>query len=64
MNIKINKTHQKKIATLRKLIEKHRIKEDKIINGIITSMDLQSDEAAETIWDYIYNDSKWMVELE
>lgn len=64
MKIKINKTHQKEIDTIRKIINKHRIKEDKIIEGIITSMHLQSDEDAETVWDYIYNDSKWMVELE
>lgn len=64
MKIKINKTHQKEIDIIRKIINKHRIKEDKIIEGIITSMHLQSDEDTETIWDYIYNDSKWMVELE
>jgi hypothetical protein len=64
MKIKINKKSQKEIAKLRKIIEKHRVEEDKSIESIITSMHLKTDKEAEIVWDYIYNDSGWMVELE
>jgi len=40
------------------------MKEDKILEGIVYSMHLQNEEETDILWDYIYNDSHWMVELE
>ena len=64
MKIKINKKSQKEITKLKKLIETHQMEENKILEGIVYSMHLQNEEETDILWDYIYNDSHWMVELE
>jgi len=64
MKLKINLAQQKEITKLKKLIETHRMKEDKILEGIVYSMHLQNEEETDILWDYIYNDSQWMVDLE
>lgn len=70
MKLKINKKHQKEIAKIRKLIEKHRKEEDKIIDKLALAMGINVDKVVEDVeqfeilYDYIYNDSSWMVELE
>ena len=70
MKLKISKKHQKKIASIKKLIEKHRKEEDKIVEKLAKDMGIDIDNNVsdtdnyETLWDYIYNDSHWMVELE
>jgi len=69
MKIKITKEQQEEIAKIQKVIEAHQLEQDKIVDSFISSMNL-GDEVIDTgtkqeiIWDYIYNDSKWMVELE
>lgn len=73
MKIKITKKQQKKIAKIQKIIAIHQLEQDKLVDGFIASMKL-GDEVIDTgtyvskkqdvIWDYIYNNSHWMVELE
>jgi citrate lyase synthetase len=73
MKIKITKKQQAKIAKIRKVIAAHQLEQDKLVDGFIASMNL-GDEIIDTgtyvsnkqevIWDYIYNDSHWMIELE
>lgn len=60
MKLKLNKKQQREIAKIKKLIDKNRITEGKIVEGFITSMHLKTDKEAEIIWDYIYNNSTWM----
>lgn len=70
MKLKINKKHQKEIAKIRKLIEKHRKEEDEAIDKLALAMGINIDKVVEDVeqfellHDYIYNDSKWMVDLE
>lgn len=70
MKLKISKKHQKKIVSIKNLIEKHRKEEDKIVEKLAKDMGIDIDNNVgdtnnyETLWDYIYNDSHWMVELE
>jgi citrate lyase synthetase len=73
MKIKINKEQQARIAEIRKLIAAHQLEQDTLVDGFIASMNV-GDEVIDTgtyvskkqevVWDYIYNDSKWMIELE
>jgi citrate lyase synthetase len=77
MKIKINKEQQAKIVEIRKLISAHQLEQDTLVDGFIASMNLveevlpsSSDDfqitstKSEIVWDYIYNDSGWMIELE
>jgi hypothetical protein len=77
MKIKINKEQQAKIVEIRKLISVHQLEQDTLVDGFIASMNLveevlpsSSDDfqitstKSEIVWDYIYNDSGWMIELE
>lgn len=73
MKIKITKKQQKEIAKIQKVIAAHQLEQDKLVDGFIASMNLGDEvidtgtyvfEKQEVIWDYIYNHSHWMVELE
>jgi citrate lyase synthetase len=73
MKIKITKEQRAKIAEIRKIIAAHQLEQDKIVDSFIASMNLGDEivntgtyvcKKQEVVWDYIYNDSKWMVELE
>jgi hypothetical protein len=71
MKVKITKEQQAEIAKIRELISAHQLEQDKLTDGFIKSMNLIEEVVGETgstneeiIWDYIYNDSTWMVELE
>jgi citrate lyase synthetase len=73
MKIKITKEQQAKIAEIRKLIAAHQLEQDALVDGFIASMNVDDEvidtgtyvsKKQEVVWDYIYNDSKWMVELE
>lgn len=73
MKIKITKKQQKEIAKIQKVIAAHQLEQDKLVDGFIASMNLGDEvivtgayvsKKQEVIWDYIYNDSHWMVELE
>ena len=73
MKIKITKEQQKEIAKIQKVIAIHQLEQEKLVDKFIASMKL-GDEVIDTgtyvskkqdvIWDYIYNDSHWMIELE
>lgn len=73
MKIKITKQQQKKIAKIREVIAAHRLEQDTLVDSFIASMNV-GDEVVDTgtyvskkqevLWDYIYNDSHWMIELE
>jgi len=73
MKIKITKKQQEEIAKIQKVIAAHQLEQDKLVDGFISSMNL-GDEIIDTgtyvskkqdvIWDYIYNNSHWMIELE
>jgi len=77
MKIKINKEQQAKIVEIRKLISAHQLEQDTLVDGFIASMNLVEEvqpsspldfyitsKKSEIVWDYIYNDSDWMIELE
>lgn len=63
MRLKINKSNKKYILRLKNLIEENRKKEDIIFNSVTKKMNLSKDES-EILFDYIYNDCDWMVEIE
>ena len=73
MKIKITKQQQEKIAKIREVIAAHRLEKDTLVDSFIASMNV-GDEVVDTgtyvskkqevLWDYIYNDSHWMIELE
>ena len=71
MKVKITKEQQAEIVKIRELISAHQLEQDKLMDGFIKSMNLVEEVVGETgstneeiIWDYIYNDSHWMIELE
>jgi hypothetical protein len=65
LKVKFTKKQQKEIAKIRKIIAAHHAEQDKLVDGFIESMGFSGKEPQDTIvWDYIYNDSQWMVELE
>ena len=65
LKVKFTKKQQKEIAKIRKIIAAHHAEQDKLVDGFIASMGFSGKEPQDTIvWDYIYNDSQWMVELE
>lgn len=70
MKIKITKEQQKEIAKIREVITAHQLEQDELVDGFIKSMNLVEEvsdtgsTSEEIVWDYIYNDSSWMVELE
>ena len=73
MKIKITKKQQKEIAKIQKVIAIHQLEQEKLVDKFIASMKL-GDEVIDTgtyvskkqevVWDYIYNNSHWMIELE
>lgn len=73
MKIKITKEQQAKIAEIRKVIAAHQLEQDALLDSFIASMNV-GDEVIDTgtyvskkqevVWDYIYNNSHWMIELE
>ena len=73
MKIKITKKQQKEIAKIQKVIAIHQLEQEKLVDKFIASMKL-GDEVIDTgtyvskkqdvIWDYIYNNSHWMIELD
>ena len=71
MKVKITKEQQAKILKIRELITAHQLEQDKLVDGFIKSMNLVEEVVGNTgstneeiVWDYIYNDSAWMIELE
>lgn len=64
MKIKIDIKSAAEIEKIRTLIEAARQFEDSLIEGLSRDMGLKTEAQREILWDYIYNDSHWMVELE
>jgi hypothetical protein len=65
LKVKFTKKQQKEIAKIRKIIAAHEAEQDKLVDGFIDSMGFLGKDPEDTIvWDYIYNDSHWMIELE
>ena len=62
--IKITKDQQAEIVNIKEIIKAHQLEQDKLVDGFIKSMNLSHEGQEEIVWDYIYNDSAWMVELE
>lgn len=63
MKLKISKKDQKFITDLKKVIDRNRKAEDKLIAELASRMALTAPQE-NILWDYIYNDSSWMIELE
>lgn len=63
MKLKISKKDQKLIRVFKKVIDNDTKKQDKIFEGLVFAMMLTTSEE-EILWDYIYNDSSWLIELE
>ena len=61
--LKISTERHKQIYKIRGVIEKNRQKEDHLIAALVAEMGLDSNEE-EVLWDYVYNNSDWMVEVE
>lgn len=64
MKLKIEKKYQKDINKFRTIINKHRVREDKLFDAIIKKMKIKTKEENEILWDHIYHDTHWTVELE
>ena len=64
MKLKINKKYQKEINKLRTIINNHHEKEDKLFNALVKKMKIKTREDNEILWDHIYNNTQWTVELE
>jgi hypothetical protein len=62
--IKITKEQQAEIVKIKEVIAAHQLEQDKLVDNFIKSMNLPHEGQEEIIWDYLYNDSSWMVELE
>ena len=64
MNIlKIEKKHIPAIMTAKFVIESHQKCQDNLIKQIAKRMGVKTAEEQEILWDYICNDSEWMVEI-
>jgi hypothetical protein len=63
VKLKISNKEQKLIRVLKKAIDKSRREEDKVIAALASSMGLTAPQE-EILWDYIHNDSNWLIELE
>lgn len=61
--IKISLDEQREVEQIRAAINEARNREDAAIQNLASKMNL-SDEDSLILWDYVYNDSHWMVEIE
>jgi hypothetical protein len=60
--LKITSSQLKEVEKLRLTINNHRDDEDKKVASLIKKMKLKGDDA-DILWDFIYNDSYWMVQI-
>lgn len=61
--IKISLDEQREVEQIRAAINEARNREDAAIQNLASKMNL-SDEDSLILWDYVYNDSHWMIEIE
>ena len=59
----IKKKYQKRIKNFKDMILKSQLRQDKRFERIAASMGL-SEEESKVLWDHIYNDTEWTVEME
>jgi len=59
----IKKKYQKRIKRFKDMILKNQLTQDKRFERIAASMGL-SEEESQILWDHIYNDTEWTVEME
>jgi hypothetical protein len=60
--IKISIDEQREVEQIRAAINEARNREDAAIQNLASKMNL-SDEDSLILWDYVHNDSYWMVEI-
>jgi hypothetical protein len=63
MKLKISKKHQPLINDFKKIIIANREMEDKLFAALCSEMKLDAPQE-ELLFDHVYNDSHWTVELE
>jgi hypothetical protein len=59
----IKKKYQKRIQRFKNMLLKSQLRQDKRFERIASSMGL-SEEEGKILWDHIYNDTEWTVEME
>ncbi len=59
----IKKKYQKRIQRFKNMLLKSQLRQDKRFERIAASMGL-SEEESKVLWDHIYNDTEWTVEME
>ena len=59
----IKKKYQKRIKRFKDMLLKRQLREDKRFDRIAASMGL-SEEENKILWDHVYNDTEWTVEME
>jgi hypothetical protein len=59
----IKKKYQKRIQRFKNMLLKSQLRQDKRFERIASSMGL-SEEESKVLWDHIYNDTEWTVEME
>lgn len=63
MKLKISKQNQKLVSDFKKIVVKNREIEDRLFAALASKMMLTASEE-ELLFDHVYNDSHWTVELE
>lgn len=63
MKLKINKENQKLVSDFKKIVVKNREIEDRLFAALVSKMMLTASEE-EILFDHVYNDTNWTVELE
>lgn len=63
MKLKISKKDQKLVRVLKKILDNNRKMEDALFAELSSRMAL-TDLEEEILWDYVYNNSRWMVKLQ
>lgn len=63
MKLKISKENQKLVKNFKKIVDKNREIEDRLFAALASKMMLTASEE-ELLFDHVYNDTNWTVELE
>jgi hypothetical protein len=63
MKLKISKQNQKLVKNFKKIVVKNREIEDRLFAALTSKMTLTASEE-EILFDHVYNDTHWTVELE
>jgi hypothetical protein len=63
MKLKISKQNQKLVKNFKKIVDKNREIEDRLFAALASKMMLTASEE-ELLFDHVYNNTHWTVELE